>query len=267
MSGSVRQMFDQLLADQKSLPFVSQYQGSVVELGYQAYQQILSMNYARRIFPRTIKTPAGNIKSYEIAGAHRNDILLQLLASQAGTDDVIYDIGAYAGEYALALTAEFPDRHVVAFDPSMQNMRRHVVNRNETCPKGTVELHLCGLGNQSGYQTFYQSSHPKQSSFSKKDATRWGANVTNTQDVPIKTIDSLTDIPPPDHIKIDAEGTELSILDGAVDTINTHRPALYIEPHDLPDESRKSEIFQWCKKHSYNAHSQDDVLMCVPESQ
>lgn len=267
MSSSIRQVFDQLLADKTSLPVVSQYQDSVVEFGYQVYQQALLLNYTKRIFPRTIETPAGNIKSYEIAGAHRNDILLRLLANRAETDDVIYDIGAYAGEYALALTAEFPDRHVVAFDPSTQNMRRHVVNRDETSPKGTVELYLCGLGNQSGYQTFYQSSHPKQSSFSKKDATRWGADVTSTQDVPIKTIDSLADIPPPDHIKIDAEGAEMHILDGAVDTINAHRPTLYIEPHDFADRNRKSEIRHWCRKHNYNVHSQDDVLMCIPKSQ
>jgi FkbM family methyltransferase len=49
-------------------------------------------------------------------------------------------------------------------------------------------------------------------------------------EVDCRTIDSLG-LPPPDVMKIDVEGAEILLVNGAADTIRTHRPILFMSLH------------------------------------
>lgn len=47
----------------------------------------------------------------------------------------------------------------------------------------------------------------------------------------VRTLDSLEELPVPDVIKIDAEGSEVEVLRGASSLLRKHRPTLLIELH------------------------------------
>lgn len=55
--------------------------------------------------------------------------------------------------------------------------------------------------------------------------------VKETIEVTVRTLDSLEELPVPDVIKIDAEGSEIEVLRGASGLLQRHRPTLLIELH------------------------------------
>lgn len=233
--------------------------------GFQFYHRLLGINYARELFARPVSTPAGTISTYELADTHSEDSLLAALIERAGPADVIYDVGAYTGVYALALAVDAPRRTVVAFEPNGESIRRLEKNRERTDPAGTILVEAIGVGEQSATATFYHSTFPKLSSFDRADATRWGARVRETESIPIRPLDSvLSAYPPPDHVKIDVEGHAPAVLRGARSLIENHRPVLYVEPHDRPGTDRTAAIERFCDNHSYEVEQYPDGLLCTP---
>lgn len=233
-------------------------------LGMAAYHGAAAINYDRRLFPRRRSTPAGPYHSYEPVATHASDPLLAALAAAAEPVDTIYDLGTYAGGYALPL-AGHPDRTVVAVEPDPASRRRLRANRQRTAPEGELLVCPVGVGADAGHRPFYRSSFPKLSSFERADATRWGARVRAVESVPVVTLDELAaDCPAPDHVKIDVEGLAPAVLAGGSATIATHRPMLYIEPHDRPEADRTGAIRRWCQDHDYEIRTRERALVCRP---
>jgi len=234
-------------------------------LGTRAYHRATALNYRGRLLAPKRPTAAGSYRSYEPVASHAFDPLLAALAATAGPDDTIYDIGAYAGGYALPLTADRPGRTVVAVEPDTASRRRLRANRDRTAPDGTVLVRPVGVGAGDGHRLFYRSSFPKLSSFDRADATRWGAHITGVESVRIRTLDTLTErFPAPDQIKIDVEGLAPAVLAGATETVARHRPTLFVEPHDRPGADRTGAVRSWCAEHGYTATDRDGALVCRP---
>jgi FkbM family methyltransferase len=234
---------------------------AIRRVGFRWYHALCALNYERELFARTVSTPAGDVRTYELADTHSDDFLLGAIDANAAEDAVIYDVGAYVGEYALALAAT-QSRTVVGVEPSRTHCDRFQKNRAASKPAGTVHLEHAGLGAVDGTRQFYHSSFPKLSSFDRDHATRWGAAVVETSTVPVRTLDSLVgDYPPPDHLKMDVEGHAHAVLRGATDTLERHQPVLYIEPHDSTDTVR-----EWCTEHEYTVRERADGLVCHPPS-
>ena len=62
-------------------------------------------------------------------------------------------------------------------------------------------------------------------------------DLENGEAVPVRIIDELK-LPRCDLIKADVEDMELHVLRGAMETIDAHRPALYVENHDRENSPR-----------------------------
>lgn len=62
---------------------------------------------------------------------------------------------------------------------------------------------------------------------------------TPMYNVPLTTIDKVIGDKPCHFMKIDVEGMELDVIEGAVNTIRNHRPILYVDDYVEPGESNK----------------------------
>lgn len=154
--------------------------------------------------------------------------------------DVVYDIGANAGYFTLlAARLVGTDGAVVAFEPSRVNialLQRHlrlngvgnvtVIDAAAADADGTIEF-VATDGLATGHLTgAYVGSAPV--------ADGIASAVTLVQAVKVDSLVAAGRMRPPNVMKIDVEGAELSVLEGARQTLLSYRPRLIVELHN-PD--------------------------------
>ena len=76
----------------------------------------------------------------------------------------------------------------------------------------------------------------RETSMAKLEVSPFQSDITSKQKlrVPVRSIDSIVaagEAPPPQLIKIDVEGAELLVLEGALQTIRSHHPQIFVEVH------------------------------------
>jgi FkbM family methyltransferase len=140
-----------------------------------------------------------------------------------GDSPVLFDIGASIGAVTAALAQRFPTGHVVAFEaaPSVHRSLRETIRRSTGA---TVSLQESGVGAQLGTMRFHEDGN----------GSGWGflSEELGGIDVPVTTVDETVNSLELDHvdfIKIDVEGGELGVLQGATNTLERHRPLLVFE--------------------------------------
>jgi FkbM family methyltransferase len=148
---------------------------------------------------------------------------------------VVYDVGAFQGLFTLRFARDA--RHVVTFEPHpwCRAVTAENVRLNDLMSRVTIVP--MALSDTAGLATLcYPPKEPARSTIDPKIAAgleRSGFRLQRESVLcwPLDRAISELHLPPPDIIKIDAEGAEESILRGAAMTIGRCRPALYIELH------------------------------------
>ena len=137
---------------------------------------------------------------------------------------VAIDIGAHVGIWTRRLAVNFCQ--VYAFEP----MPKHIECHKENC-KGldNVILMPYALSNQkaSGVMTT-KDNNSGMSTLIDQELLNWKKPQT-VQLVDTNTLDNFDIKPTIDFIKIDVEGWEEQVLEGAWNTIMKYRPRMYIE--------------------------------------
>jgi FkbM family methyltransferase len=156
------------------------------------------------------------------------------LASLARPGMTIYDIGANVGFFSvLAAHLVGSGGRVISFEPVPENAEqvrrnaqlndfRHISVRREAlgASHGTATFEL-GAEATTGHLVVGGMPFPKESA---------GRQV----EVPIRVLDAVREgegLPAPDLIKMDVEGAETLVLQGAARTLRDCRPLLMIELH------------------------------------
>lgn len=135
---------------------------------------------------------------------------------------VVYDIGANTGYYGILAATKF-NATVHSFEP----IPEHILCINESARINRVEdkltTHTIALGSERGN---LELSLAGSGSTLTKDFL--GESSAPSLKVSVETLDSLN-LPAPHFIKIDVEGYEWEVLQGARETISKHRPICFIE--------------------------------------
>lgn len=234
-------------------------------LGYRSYYRLVTLNYRYRLFARHNRTPAGVFRCYELLNRHGDDPMLAAMGRDCGPTDVVYDVGANVGVYALAL-ASAADRRVVAFEPSPLAVEQLRANVARNGLHDRIDVRQLGLGAETGKARFYRSTYPELSAFDRESATRWGARVAETVDVPVTTLDDVAaGGPEPDVVKLDVEGAGPSVLSGAEVVLEKTRPTLYVEVHSEGlSGDRPAEIRSLLETAGYRIESGGGYWRCLP---
>ena len=98
-----------------------------------------------------------------------------------------------------------------------------------------------------------------KSTFKSQKIKKWGSQPSK-EIVEIKTLDSFN-IEKPTLIKLDVEGSELKVIQGARNTLNKFKPVLWIEIHT--DATLKAEGFPYERREIENILSElNYVYIC-----
>jgi FkbM family methyltransferase len=156
-------------------------------------------------------------------------------ACAAANDGLVIDAGANTGFYALLAAAANDRNHIVAFEPS-PSIRSHL---NENLAINTfgqqISVHPLALSNRSGSACLYipDPSHGLiETSSSLEPEFQQSCSVVI--EVAAMSLDAFFASGPFSNtpvamIKIDVEGHELSVLEGASETIARWRPIIFVE--------------------------------------
>lgn len=162
--------------------------------------------------------------------------------------DVCYDLGAHIGYYSLVMALRAgPGGAVHAFEPYAPNaarLREHAARNADPAARAPIHVHACALADATGERALVGAGDGDAvSTLSHLDGARgvlhpaWRARfgAFPRQPVPVWRLDDWrahTGTPPPDLLKVDVEGSELAVLQGARATLAAARPVVLAELHN-----------------------------------
>lgn len=164
------------------------------------------------------------------------------LAAWVNPGDICFDVGGYRGFFSAVLALNGAGL-VHVFEPLPANGARieQLIGLNPNLP---LKLHKIAIGAQVGeadLTVMPDASMGKLISSNFQPHAQSGQNLK----VKVETLDNLVKsgaVPPPALIKIDVEGAEAMVLEGAKNLLKQSRPKLFIEVH-----SRR--LADWCYRY------------------
>jgi len=156
----------------------------------------------------------------------------KILSNVLTEDSIFIDVGAHLGTFTLRAARKCINGLVLAFEPDPRVypfLLRNIMLNNL---KNVIALPIA-LHNRRGTSRFYVS---KISGISTLMQYHHIMDVRNAEEVivptlPLDDVVEIVDISRVDIIKIDVEGAEHYVIEGATKTIERHRPILLIEFH------------------------------------
>lgn len=154
---------------------------------------------------------------------------------------MIFDIGAYAGDVSLLYRRLFPNSTICAFEPYKKSFDMLVNNTNGH----DIKCFNLAIGNMNGKVSFNVNAAAQTNSIfdTHKDGDNTWDNkgyvkMIEKQIVDICTLDTLIKdmgITKIDILKMDTQGTEFTIIEGAINSILTNKIKLvYSEVITMP---------------------------------
>lgn len=174
---------------------------------------------------------------------YKTQILFSNLVNKGA---IVYDVGANVGFYTLlASVLVGPRGRVFAFEPLPRNinyLKKHLqINKSEN-----VTIIEAAVADTDGLALFEGCIDNASGHLSAKGAL----------EVKVVSLDNLVlkdGFPPPEYIKIDAEGAELSVLHGAKKILADYGPVIFFSGLGYPDLNRQTYAF--LNSFGYELHS------------
>lgn len=145
---------------------------------------------------------------------------------------VLWDVGALFGFFSLAFALKGADRRALAFEPN-PGSRAKLEECLHLNPAARVEVYDFAVGLPDKVVEFERGFH--YTAVTESPAQQGEENSAPRETVAIKTmsIDELIErnFAPPDILKIDVEGHEFDVLQGARKLLLAKKPVLCLELH------------------------------------
>jgi FkbM family methyltransferase len=131
----------------------------------------------------------------------------------------VVDIGANHGGWSRQILAAFTDVWLSLFEPQ-SDLAPHLANLDA---KSNVRIQYVGIGDKDTTAAFTIHDRDDSSSFSytPEQAKQAGFRQVQIEILKLDTALKAGGFPPPDIIKIDAEGLDLAVLDGAGESLKS----------------------------------------------
>lgn len=181
------------------------------------------------------------------------DASLEKLYSMVKKEDVVIDVGTNIGRVAFQLARRASNGRVICFEPDVENFRRFKNNLSLNDFKN-IDAENCGLGDETGIFKLYnvRATNPGMKRILDKPDDNLPFHeikVNRLDDVIAEKALTRVDI-----IKIDVEGFEHKVLNGAMKTIQRFKPILFIELDDnnlKAQQSSANNLVQYIKSIGY----------------
>jgi FkbM family methyltransferase len=145
-------------------------------------------------------------------------------------DGVVLDVGANIGLSALALAPLLPRGRILALEPSPRSAAALRCTLALNGLENRVAVEAVAMGAAPGETEFHDAAHSAGAHL--MDPGTLGGEALPRVRVPVETVDALVarhGLARLDFIKVDVEGFESEVLDGARATLARFRPVVFAE--------------------------------------
>jgi len=177
--------------------------------------------------------------------------LLELAERRLAADSVVWDVGSNVGTFAVAAAVVAHNGRVFAIEADIWLAGLLRRTAAEPVYAGRIEVVPCAVAASAGVARFVIAARGRASNALEQGGGR--SQMGGAREVvlvPTLPLDALLDaLPPPDFVKIDVEGAELAVLQGAERLLREVRPSVYIEV----DEASAEAVYALFMRHGYAA--------------
>lgn len=170
--------------------------------------------------------------------------LFDFLTGKGDTGQIMIDVGAHAGKWAVQFADEW--KRVLAFEPNPVTFRALcdvIVHYNAA----NVVPICAGAGSTTGiFPLTVYADRPSACNFVGHHDWWPDDRISGTWPATVLALDSfISGFEQQDEtvgfVKIDTEGADLAVLDGAFRLLTLYRPMLLVELHEAPGQTPRDE--------------------------
>jgi len=192
-------------------------------------------------------------RGYWFYGSEREHHVMLDFVRLTGRGDTVFDVGGHIGFTTMLFSVLAPDGRVHVFEPGPDNLR---YLRRNVATLGNVTVVAAAVGATPGRADLQVEDLSGQNNSlvpdeAALDRTSRSTNVrphTSVVSVEVVALDAYaaTGRVVPDFIKVDVEGFEWEVVQGATGLIDEHHPALMIEL-----TRQREETVEWLQERGY----------------
>lgn len=172
---------------------------------------------------------------------------IDLLAHFIQPNTVVVDVGAFIGTHARAFSALVGESgKVLSFEPHHETYRVLLENAN-LASTPNIQVLNCALGAADANVTVPPLHFDDRGNFGAAQLDAMNKPLAAGEIISITTLDSFA-LERVGFIKIDVEGMEIAVLNGAIATIARCSPVIFAECNSL---EASYPIIQWCREKNY----------------
>ena len=162
------------------------------------------------------------------------DLVADMLEPYIKRSRTIVDVGAHTGHHSIPYAKFNPEAKIHAFEPQKDLFNLFLLNimNNPHCKN--IHPYNLALGNKHCATTF---APPPETDWAKDKVELSIVHLgEGGEEVNMMTLDSLN-LQECDYIKIDVEGAEPLVIEGAIETIKKFRPVICFEYYEDSDQT------------------------------
>jgi FkbM family methyltransferase len=158
--------------------------------------------------------------------------LLRVASEEIEPKSTIWDIGANVGVFAFAAASRaLPGGYVLAIEPD--DWLANIIRRSAALPENSrlaVQVLAAAISDKVGTKTLLIAQRGRASNALQGVGRNQMGGVRDRVTVQTCTLDHLLEsYPMPDFLKVDVEGAEYQVLQGANRMLSEVRPKIYVE--------------------------------------
>jgi FkbM family methyltransferase len=179
---------------------------------------------------------------------------------------VFYDVGAHYGIFTLAALRYGDGARVVSVEPSTQAARLLRINASMATTVDRVQVIEAAAGATDGFLNMLTTGANAEHYMIGTDDVR--PDVTRLPQRTLAGIASATSLEPT-HVKIDVEGFEGEVIDGARELLARARPTVFLELHgDILRQRGRSprEVLAKLESIGYRTFERDERTVAADEA-
>lgn len=174
--------------------------------------------------------PLTHVQLYHLVRGALEPAVQEALRRHVRPGDTVYDVGANLGFFSL-VAARLGAR-VEAFEPLPETAA--AARRSAELNGVPVRVHELAVGAAAGEAAFLRVDEGSWSHLADRGRH---ARTSGELRVRVASLDELRgELPSPAVIKVDVEGSEVAVLDGAAGLLREARPVIVVETHETNAE-------------------------------